>query len=62
MNSARRYVGAATWNGLLCAVGGHNGVSVLDTVETYDPRCDCWQMLPRLNQRRRHVALHDLNG
>ena len=57
MNHARRYVAAAALGGLLYAVGGYDGISVLDTVEAYDPKLDQWKRVESMSNARRHVAV-----
>ena len=57
MNHARRYVAAAALGGLLYAVGGYDGISVLDSVEVYDPKLDQWKRVESMSNARRHVAV-----
>ena len=57
MNHARRYVAAAALGGLLYAVGGYDGISVLDSVEAYDPKLDQWKQVESMSNARRHVAV-----
>ena len=57
MNHARRYVAAAALGGLLYAVGGYDGISVLDSVEAYDPKLDQWKRVESMSNARRHVAV-----
>ena len=57
MNHARRYVATAALGGLLYAVGGYDGMSVLDSVEVYDPKVDQWKGVASMINRRRHVAV-----
>lgn len=65
MNNPRRYVAVGVLGGLLYAVGGYDGNSVLDSVEVYDPKLDQWKYTSSMKNRRRHVAVgvlssHDL--
>ena len=57
MNHPRRYVAAAALGGLLYAVGGYDGISVLDSVEVYDPNLDQWKRVESMSNARRHVAV-----
>lgn len=57
MNHPRRYVAAAALDGLLYAVGGYDGFSVLDSVEVYDPKLDQWKRVANMTNARRHVAV-----
>ena len=57
MNHPRRYVAAATLGGLLYAVGGYDGISVLDSVEVYNPKLDQWRRVESMANARRHVAV-----
>lgn len=57
MNHPRRYVAAAALGGLLYAVGGYDGISVLDSVEAYDPKLDQWKRVESMSNARRHVAV-----
>ena len=57
MTHPRRYVAAAAMNGLLYAVGGYDGFSVLDSVEVYDPKLDQWRPASSMANPRRHVAV-----
>jgi len=57
MNHPRRYVAAAPLGGLLYAVGGYDGISVLDSVEVYDPKLDQWKRVESMSNARRHVAV-----
>ena len=61
MSHPRRYVAAAALNGLLYAIGGYDGFSVLDSVEAYDPRLDQWKRVANMSNARRHVAVGVLN-
>ena len=62
MSRARRYVAVGVLNGLLYAVGGYDGTSVLDSVEMYDPKFDQWKSVGTMNSCRRHVAVGVLTG
>lgn len=57
MNHPRRYVAAAVLGGLLYAVGGYDGISVLDSVEVYNPKHDQWRRVESMSNARRHVAV-----
>lgn len=57
MNQPRRYVAAIALGGLLYAVGGYDGISVLDSVEVYNPRLDQWKRVESMSNARRHVAV-----
>lgn len=57
MNHPRRYVAVGVIGGLLYAVGGYDGNTVLDSVEVYDPNIDQWKCAASMKNRRRHVAV-----
>ena len=57
MNQPRRYVAATALGGLLYAVGGYDGISVLDSVEVYNPKLDQWKRVESMSNARRHVAV-----
>jgi len=50
----------ARWNVFVC--GGFDGVSSLDTVETYDPAADLWTMGPNMNKQRSAAGVVEVKG
>jgi hypothetical protein len=53
------YVGTATIGGLIYAVGGHDGVKRLKSVECYDVVNDCWLSVSPMGRfilRRSHTV------
>ena len=45
-----------TLDGAIYAIGGDNGVSILNTVERYDPRLDRWSACVAMSYRRRYFG------
>ncbi|XP_075261820.1 uncharacterized protein LOC142353456 isoform X2 [Convolutriloba macropyga] len=62
MNVARSGIGVAVLNGLIYAVGGHDGTSYLNSVECYDPSSKKWSIVANMNCPRRYVAVCAYNG
>ncbi|XP_063718556.1 kelch-like protein 20 [Symsagittifera roscoffensis] len=62
MNVARSGIGVAVLNGLIYAVGGHDGTSYLNSVECYDPSVKKWSIVANMNCPRRYVAVCAYNG
>ena len=61
MNTARRYLGAATVGGKVYVIGGYNG-SYLGTNECYDPVLDSWTNKSPMPTPRNGAAVVALNG
>ena len=61
MGSPRSHHGFVTYRGALWAIGGTDGVSSLDTVESFDPIKKKWFKRPNLQQERSGsaVTVHD---
>ena len=51
-NIPRNGVGLALLNGLLYAIGGHDGQRFQSMVEVYDPRLKRWKNSPSLKHKR----------
>ena len=56
MSTTREGVQLASLDGAVYAVGGDNGVSILNTVERYDPRIDQWSVCVPMSYRRRYFG------
>ena len=52
MNSSRRGLCALSLNGLIYAIGGHNGKQGLISVERYDPSNDQWEYVAPMVEKR----------
>lgn len=46
----------AELNGRVYAVGGHDGPTVKNSAEVYNPETDTWQRIADLNVRRRNAG------
>lgn len=44
--------GVAALSGYIWALGGHDGLSIFDSVERYDPRGDAWIKVESMLTRR----------
>lgn len=44
--------GVASLSGYIWALGGHDGLSIFDSVERYDPRTDTWVKMESMLTRR----------
>lgn len=52
MNKFRSAGGGAALRGCVWALGGHDGLSIFDSVERYDPRAGIWEkQKPMLTKR-----------
>ena len=45
MNVCRGGVGLTTLGGYLCAIGGHDGKTYLNSAEMYDPKLNKWESI-----------------
>ena len=52
MDSSRRGLCALSLNGLIYAIGGHDGQQGLKSVERYDPSNDQWEYVASMNEKR----------
>ena len=52
MDSSRRGLCALSLNGLVYAIGGHDGQQGLNTVERYDPSDDQWEYVASMDEKR----------
>ncbi|ESO98129.1 hypothetical protein LOTGIDRAFT_143089 [Lottia gigantea] len=62
MNTRRRHVGVCSANGLLYAVGGHDGNEHLNSGEVFDPKTNQWKQIAPMGTLRRGIALAGLGG
>ena len=62
MRTERMYHGLAEMDGLLFAVGGHNGMTRLNTVEFYNPSKDTWAFASPMSIPRSVVGVASLGG
>lgn len=54
MTKHRSAAGVVQLNGQIYALGGHNGLSIFESVELYDPEKDTWsETVPMLTKRCR---------
>ena len=59
----RSAAGVVQLLGKMYALGGHNGLSIFDSVEEYDTQTECWaETVPMLSKRcRLGVGCHNHN-
>ncbi|KAK0052955.1 kelch-like protein 8 [Biomphalaria pfeifferi] len=57
MTTRRRHVGVCSYNGVLYAVGGHDGTDHLRSGEMFDPRSNTWKSISQMETLRRGIAL-----
>jgi len=57
LHTARRGCGVTSFNGKIYAIGGHDGVHALCSVEVYDPETDQWSSGPPLTSCRANVGV-----
>lgn len=62
MHSRRCYVSVVELNGKIYAMGGHDGIQRLNSVERYDPMTNQWTMLAPLSTDRSDASCTALNG
>ncbi|XP_064638007.1 kelch-like protein 8 isoform X2 [Lineus longissimus] len=62
MSTRRRHVGVVSVNGLLYAIGGHNGSNHLSCGEVFDPETNRWKFIGSMSTPRRGIALASLGG
>ena len=62
LNSRRRHVGVAALDGLIYAIGGHDGEQHLNTVECYNVEANQWEIVEPMMTQRRGVAVGILGG
>lgn len=58
----RRHVAAAEINGVIYAIGGHNGSEHLNTVESFDPKVGSWVLRKSMSICRRGMSVGILNN
>jgi kelch-like protein 18 len=54
--------GVAALRGFVYALGGHDGLSIFDSVERYDPATDTWTKVKSMLSRRCRLGVATLNG
>lgn len=55
MNKHRSAAGVVALDNLIYALGGHDGLSIFDSVEKYDPQTGVWSVgVPMLSKRCRY--------
>lgn len=62
MHSRRCYVSVVELNGYIYALGGHNGVERLNSVERYDPTTNQWTMMSSMLAVRSDASATTLNN
>lgn len=62
MNTRRRHVGVCSANGMLYAVGGHDGNEHLNSGEVFNPKSNKWRPIAPMGTLRRGLALASLGG
>lgn len=54
--------GVSALRGFVYALGGHDGLSIFDSVERYDPSTDSWTKVKPMLSRRCRLGVATLNG
>ena len=54
--------GVSALRGFVYALGGHDGLSIFDSVERYDPASDTWTKVKPMLSRRCRLGVATLNG
>uniref|UniRef100_A0A3B4V9I0 Kelch like family member 2 n=1 Tax=Seriola dumerili TaxID=41447 RepID=A0A3B4V9I0_SERDU len=62
MSTRRSSVGVGVVNGLLYAVGGHDGPLVRKSCEVYDPASNSWRQVADMNMCRRNAGVCAVNN
>uniref|UniRef100_A0A8C2ZNI4 Kelch like family member 2 n=1 Tax=Cyclopterus lumpus TaxID=8103 RepID=A0A8C2ZNI4_CYCLU len=62
MSTRRSSVGVGVVNGLLYAVGGHDGPLVRKSCEVYDPASNSWRQVADMNMCRRNAGMCAVNN
>ena len=57
MDSSRRGLCASSLNGLIYAIGGHDGQEGLNSVERYDPSNDQWEYVASMDEKRSFASV-----
>ena len=57
-HTARNGVGLAILDGMLYAIGGHDGEHFQESVEVFDPRVSRWKAIASLKQRRASAGMY----
>lgn len=60
--SPRNGVGLAMLNGILYAIGGHDGQRFQNSVEVFDPRVNRWKTIASLKHRRASAGMYIISG
>ena len=61
MHLKRSGAGVGVLNGILYAVGGHDGPSIRKSVEAYDSTTNLWKYVAEMNICRRNAGVVTLN-
>ncbi|XP_052226159.1 kelch-like protein 3 isoform X3 [Dreissena polymorpha] len=62
MSTKRHYVAMGVLNGFVYAVGGHDGLSALSSVERYNPVDDVWTTVSEMSCRRSAAGVGVIDG
>lgn len=54
--------GVASLGEYVYALGGHDGLSIFDSVERYDPKSNTWTKVTPMLNRRCRLGVATLNG
>ena len=56
MNTRRKHLGCAVYNGYIYAVGGRDDATELSTAERFNPKTNQWTPVVAMNSRRSGVS------
>lgn len=62
MSKHRSAAGVVAFEGRICALGGHDGLSIFDSVESYDPQTEQWAAMTSMQTKRCRLGVATLKG
>lgn len=61
MSRSRSAAGVVSYEGAIVALGGHDGLSIFDSAEQFDPHTQTWQPMPSMKSKRCRLGCAVLN-
>ena len=62
MAKHRSAAGVVAFDGKIFALGGHDGLSIFDSVEQYDPKTEQWTTATSMQTKRCRLGVSALRG